>query len=124
MGCATWHPSAKSLGVFGDQNGSNRSAFRALEVSNGGSAPPTATLEQWDDLLQRGYRIGASGGSDVHCAGRSKTGLPNDRSTERNEGIAKRSLTYAYFPSLAGSRSRLLKHPTIPSVRRSQPDEP
>jgi uncharacterized repeat protein (TIGR01451 family) len=117
----------------GPENKSHRSAFRAIEVTNGGHAASEETLTRWDGLLQRGYRIGATGGSDVHTAARQgppgklkDAGKVNDvyklkdKTDELKKYIAKRSLTFAYYPGslvpAIGYKSTAAKDPVRAAI--------
>lgn len=49
---------------------SSTGALAAMEILNGRSFPVPGVLEQWDLLLQQGYRVWAVGGSDAHVLSR------------------------------------------------------
>jgi hypothetical protein len=76
-----------------------RGGLVAMEITNGGVFPPPGTVEQWDALLQQGYRIWAVGASDAHTLSRGADswahGIKGRLGGERRLGSSR---TFVFVP--------------------------
>lgn len=107
---AAAHPFRDPLGweFFADAESDPAAMPHGLEVWNGTFAPEDrAAVAYWDALLQRGWRLTASGGSDLHGTANDARGAGSPTTVVHADALSR----HALIAALRAGRGFVMRHP-------------